>query len=100
MTIGEALKRFRKEFKLTQDDIAKVLNVTRQAYHSYETDKANPPSQKILELANEYNVSTDYLLGLTNKPHYVEYNEEEIKSAFALRDAFKSVIRDSFKSCE
>lgn len=82
---------------MTQDDISKVLNITRQAYHSYETDKANPPSQKILELANNYGVSADYLLGLTDKPRHEEYDEEEIKSAFALRDAFKSVIRDSFK---
>lgn len=98
MTIGESLKRFRKEMKLSQADVAKLLNITAPAYNVYETDKSTPPSSKIVELAKAFNVSTDYLLGLSDKPRHNQYNEEDIKSAFALRDALKSVIRDSFNS--
>lgn len=76
MTIGAALKRFRLSFNLTQDDIANALKVTRQAYHFYERDKANPPSQKILDLANTYNVSADYLLGRSDEPHPVKVDAD------------------------
>ena len=71
MTIGDALRRFRAELNLTQDDVAEVLKVSRQAYHFYERDKANPPAQKIVELARAFDVSTDYLLGLSDTPRPV-----------------------------
>ena len=78
MTIGEALKRFRTEFYLKQDDVADVLQVTRQAYHFYEKDKANPPSQKILDLASTYDVSTDYLLGRSDEPRPPKFDTETL----------------------
>lgn len=92
MTIGESLKRFRDEFHLTQDEVADVLKVTRQAYHSYERDKANPPSKKILELADVYDVSTDYLLGRSDEPHPTKFDKAEVQKAFAIRDMFQSMM--------
>ncbi len=96
MTVTESLKRFRKEKKITQKDIAEYLNLTPQMYQYYESN-GGLSADFIRKIAEYYNVSADYLLGLTDKPRHEEYDEEEIKSAFALRDAFKSVIRDSFK---
>ncbi len=87
MKIGEALSRFRKTFGLTQDDVAVVLGVTRQAYQFYEKDKSNPPSQKILDLANAYNVTTDYLLGRSDEPRPMQFSEKEIREAQAFREA-------------
>lgn len=96
MTIAESLKRFRKEYNLYQKDVAEKLGVTPQAYQVYEKN-VTPSAEVIVKIADAFNVSTDYLLGRIDKPRHEEYDEEEIKSAFALRDAFKSVIRDSFK---
>lgn len=93
MTIGEALKRFRKEYQLRQDDVAEKIKVTRQAYHYYETDKGTPPSQKILDLANAYNVSTDYLLGRSDEPRPVTHTEKEIREAFEFRDRWQSLLQ-------
>lgn len=87
MKIAEALRRFRNEFNLKQDDVASVLGVTRQAYQFYEKDKSNPPSQKILDLANAYNVSTDYLLGRSDKPRPMEIDEKQIREALDFREA-------------
>lgn len=67
MNIFESLKRFRKEFKLTQDDVAKVLGTTKQSYYRYEKNVV-PSAEVIKKIAVNYKVSTDYLLGLTNKP--------------------------------
>lgn len=66
MNINEILKNERKKHKLTQQDIANHLNITREAYTLYETGKNIPTTENILKLANLYNCSTDYLLGRYN----------------------------------
>lgn len=61
---GDRLKELRKIHNLTQDDIAKIFNITRNAVHSWETNKSQPSIEVITTLADYFNVSTDYLLGL------------------------------------
>lgn len=48
-------------------DIAKVLNTSQVQYSRYEMGIRLLPIDKLVMLANYYNVSTDYLLGLTNE---------------------------------
>ena len=67
MTVAESLRRFRKTFNLKQKDIATVLDVTPQAYQVTES-KGTPSAKSLIQLANAYNVSTDYLLGLSDVP--------------------------------
>ena len=74
MTIGESLKRFRKEFNLTRNAVAEVLGIKPQSY-IYEVKDVTPSAQVILDLAKHYNVSTDYLLGLTNNPKPLNRSE-------------------------
>lgn len=94
MTIAESLKRFRKEFNLKQEDVANVLKVTRQAYAFYEKDKANPPSQKIIDLADTYDVTTDYLLGRSDDPHPLKFDEKTLNLIRAMQ-AFQQVPAES-----
>lgn len=95
MTIGEALRRFRREFNLTQDDVAAILKTTRQAYSAYETDKGYPPAQKIIELAQVFNVSTDYLLGLSDEPRPVPANQRLVGAIVNCRDAIQQVLAEA-----
>ena len=95
MTIGEALRRFRAEFKLKQEEAATALGLTRQAYYFYEVDKGIPPADKILKLATVFNVSTDYLLGLSDEPRPKKYDEREVAEAFALRDVFSAMLKQA-----
>lgn len=67
MTIAESLKRFRKKWGLTQKQIASVLGVSQQTYQVYE-GKSVPSASIIVQLANHYNVTADYLLGLSDTP--------------------------------
>lgn len=70
MEIKDILIEERKKRGYTQADIAKILNIGRAAYTSYEIGKNTPTTDSILKLADFYNVSTDYLLGrykTTNK---------------------------------
>ena len=62
--MAENLKKVRKEHKLTQQDIANVLGIDRSTYTFYETGKTSPSISTIYKLAEIYNVSIGYLLGV------------------------------------
>lgn len=69
MTIGESLKRFRKEMGLNQRQVATNLEIPYQSYQGYEYDRNVPSANVIIKLATIFNVSTDYLLGLSDVPN-------------------------------
>lgn len=51
---------------LRQEDVAQVLKVTSQAYGMYESGKRGLPIEYLIKLAEFYNVTSDYILGLKN----------------------------------
>lgn len=61
------LKDLREDKDLYQKDLAKMLNITQQYYSEYETGKRSIPVDILIILSNFYQVSTDYILELTNK---------------------------------
>ena len=66
--IGERLYELRKDANLTQDDLAAILNINKHSISSYERDKSEPPDAIKIAIARYFNVSVDYLLGLTDTP--------------------------------
>ena len=62
MKIGEKIAKARKEINLTQDQLAELLEVTRQTISKWESDVAFPETAKIARLAEMLKVSCDYLL--------------------------------------
>ena len=60
------LKDLREDNELKQDDIARILNITRQQYSLYELGKRTLPIDLLIKLAEFYNTSTDYIIGKTN----------------------------------
>jgi transcriptional regulator with XRE-family HTH domain len=67
MTLGVRIKQLRKEKELTQTELGKHLNVGKSTISQYETDTNMPDPEMILKIANFFNVSTDYLLGRSDK---------------------------------
>ena len=67
MNYGIILKKLRLENKLTQKDIANFLKIARQTYNHYEIQESIIPLKYLNELANHYQVSINYLFGLTSK---------------------------------
>ena len=65
MTVADALKRFRSQYKVSQSEVAQKLGMLPQAYSRYETGKYSPRADDVVKLAQAYNVSADYLLGLS-----------------------------------
>ena len=62
---GQILKELRKMKGLNQSDLAKMLDVSLQAYQKYEYGTAEPNQNSIVKLADFYGVTTDFLLGRT-----------------------------------
>lgn len=88
MKIGESLKRFRAGLNLSQKDVAAKLGMLPQSYYRYESGRSVPQADVIVNLANAYNVSADYLLGISDTPRPVPYDEKEVKAAIEFRDTY------------
>lgn len=63
--IKDIIRDIREDRDLNQTDIAAVLGIAQQYYSKYETGEYELPVRHLITLANYYNVSSDYLLGLT-----------------------------------
>ena len=68
----ERLRNLREDKDLKQKDIAKMLNVAQTTYSDYENGKINMPTSILIKLAELYNTSIDYLLGMTDNPRPYE----------------------------
>lgn len=64
---GNILKPLRLKKKMTQEQLAKQLGVTKSVISAYETGMRMPSYDILVCIAKIFNVSTDYLLGLENK---------------------------------
>lgn len=62
----QRLQDCREDKDMTQKDIAKLLETSQKQYSRWETGEYQIPLEKIIHLARIYNVSIDYLCGLTN----------------------------------
>ena len=60
---GTRLRELRRNMKLQQDQVAKLIGVTKNAISTYENNARQPSLEILLRFANLYRVSTDYLLG-------------------------------------
>ena len=63
----ERIINLREDKDLTQKQIGHVLNMSQTGYNQYEIGKNDIPTKILISLAEFYNTSTDYLLGLTNE---------------------------------
>ena len=70
MTYSEGLKRFRKDFKVTQKQAAKAAGILEQAYQVYEYGR-DPAVSVLCKLADTFNVSLDYLVGRSDNPQRI-----------------------------
>lgn len=67
MNIGERIKELRTLNKLSQDELSKILNIKQNTLSQYEKGKREPSLELLKLIAEKFNVTTDYLLGITDK---------------------------------
>ena len=62
--LGQRLKELRTEKNMTQQQVARALDLHSVTYLHYEKDQREPPLIILAQMAKFFEVSTDYLLGL------------------------------------
>ncbi len=63
----QRLKDLREDKDLKQKEVASVLGIDQRVYSNYETGKREIPTRFVVLLAEFYEVSTDYILGVANE---------------------------------
>jgi len=80
------LKALRTQQRKTQQEMADLLGITRQGYAKYENNLGEPDNSTLSKLADYFGVSTDYLLGRTDKIALTPQEKDEA--------AFQAFIND------
>lgn len=68
MNLNEALRRIRKQKKVTQVQAAQAAGVSEAMYQFYEYGKNEPTASVLIALADYFDVSLDYLVGRSDDP--------------------------------
>ncbi|GAA3633097.1 hypothetical protein GCM10022297_10020 [Lactobacillus hamsteri] len=85
MTLGEKIFNLRTNQEWSQEQLAEKINVSRQAVSKWESDQSLPDVDKIVSLAQLFNVSTDYLLKKQtdeSENHTLNYLGENVAQQF------------------
>lgn len=65
--IGDRIRELRSARRMSQTELAKAIHVSQQAITKWENGKSEPSSSAIDDIANYFNVSSDYLLERTSE---------------------------------
>ncbi|MBO0530365.1 MULTISPECIES: helix-turn-helix domain-containing protein [Clostridium] len=76
---GDRLKELREEKGMTQEQLGKLLNITKQAVYSYEKGDNEPTIDALVKIADIFNVSLDYLLGRTKERYNLNLKDKKNK---------------------
>ncbi|MGL5899018.1 MAG: helix-turn-helix domain-containing protein [Lactobacillaceae bacterium] len=74
---GKRLRDLRIENHYTQETLADKLGISYKTIGSWERGTREPPIKTIRQLSKLFNVTTDYLLGKSNKKHYYDLTNKE-----------------------
>ena len=82
MTLGQKLKEIRKKFGLSQEQLAEIMNVSRQAITKWESDAGLPDVSNLQELSKVFGLTVDYLLNDENQLPALAMKKELDKSKY------------------
>ena len=114
MSFAQILKQIRTVKNITQEELSKLLNISRATVAGYEAKNRQPDYDKLLQIADIFEVSTDYLLGrsLVSKSNKrLEYlTQEEYKiiadyrllskeSKIRISERSEMLLSNQIKSC-
>ena len=80
MCFPKRLKELRLANGETQKDLANAIEVGRTTVSEYESGKIVPKQEGLLKIANHFNVSVDYLTGVSNTPATRKHNVSDLDS--------------------
>ena len=90
MTLGQKLKEIRKRFGLSQEQLAEIMNVSRQAITKWENDGGMPDVSNLQELSRVFGITVDHLLNDDNQLPALslkkELDKEKYKNKLTMYD--------------
>ena len=79
MLINNNLKNCREELEITQEELGKVLGVSRKTVTGWENNYDTMPLRKMVQFSNLYKYSLDYITGLSSKNEYIKIDKLDKK---------------------
>lgn len=97
--LSEIIKEERKLRKLTQEDLANRLKISKSTVAMWETGVRFPSKELYEQLADLFNVDIDYLYGRTDikKKHHFEYGDEYINVNYVRENSNYGIAQDLLK---
>lgn len=75
---GQRLSELRKDMHITQKDLAKMLSLSENSISAYERNLSDPDDEIKLKIAKIFNVSLDYLMGLSDTPTPLAHTSSQL----------------------
>ncbi len=90
MSIGDNIKSLRKENNLTQKELAKKIDISASTIGMYEQNRRDPDTETLRKIAEFFEVSTDYLLGVSDDNKFGNhffffFQDDDLKTIFTSR---------------
>lgn len=93
MMIGELIAELRKDLRMKQTEVAAYLGVSTATISNYECDRYEPDLETVRRLSKLFNVTSDYLLGLTDNKYTAPQLKREFGSCSTLEDCLSVLQR-------
>lgn len=93
MGIGEKLKEFRNFQKLSQNDFAKILNISAKAYWNYENNERDLPSDILTNLVRTYGINLNWIFGESENMLFDKDNIYKIGTKITNNNFFQIPVR-------
>ena len=88
MLFGEKLSLLRNERQMKQEDLGKIFHLSKSTISTYERNEHQPDYDTLIELAKYFNVSTDYILGVSDQRRPLKI----LKSPFYNNCSFEKIL--------
>lgn len=93
--LGERLAQERTKLKLSQKEVAAIVDISTSAISNYESNMRTPSVEALLKLAGFYRCSTDYLLGIDKKSEQTIDGSMLTETEKVLLDQFLQEVKKS-----
>lgn len=96
--LSDKLTELRKNKALSQQEVADRTGIARTSIQGYENNANSPSIEVLITLAKFFNVSADYLLGISSKKEIIldDFTEGERKAIINIIDNLLDNIKNSF----
>lgn len=92
MTLGEKLQTLRRSCGLSQEQLAEILEVSRQAVSKWENGESAPDLDRLRAICTYFGVTTDYLIW--DEPEDAPRGAEEARSREAQKKPLRETVRE------